>query len=260
MIKSLDRALSILEYLSKRKSAGVTELAEKFEIDKGSVSRILQTFEGHGMVAKNNANAKYRISSGTLQLSHNVILNNQIIQISRPTLYELAEMTGATARLCMVDGKHIFIIDQAKTTKGKTASDADIPGMSKPMHCSAIGKTILAFMPEKNASELINNLNTIAYTENTITDKQALRDQLAQVRKNGYALNLAEFSDRAYCVAVPVFVGDEPKYCIGITGFSDFRADPDNFARIIETMKHASRTITRDFKALTESSDSFYSL
>ena len=257
MMKSLDRALSILEYLSKRKSAGVTEIAAAFSLDKGTVSRILKTFEGHGMVAKSAANAKYHISSGTLQLSHNVVLNNRIMQISRPTLCEMAQLTGATARLCMIDGRHIFIIDQIQSTRSREGSDVDIPGTTKPMYCSAIGKTILAFMPQKQAREWLDSMERVAYTENTIVDREALLAQLAEIRKNGYALNLAEYSDRAYCIAVPVFCDDDdmPKYCLGITGWSDYRENPENFSHILHCMKDASGKITRDSRRIALSRD-----
>lgn len=248
MIKSLNRSLSILEYLSKQKSAGVTELAEKFELDKGTVSRIMQTFERHGMVAKSVSNAKYHISSGTLQLSYNVIRNNRIIQIARPSLYEVSRMTQATARLCMIDGKQIFIIDQTRTTRNRDLNDIDIPGTTKPMYCSAIGKTILAFLPPKQAVEWLKELEMLPYTENTLTDIDTIMAQLAEIREKGYALNLAEFSDRAYCVAVPVFCNgdDMPKYCIGISGWQDYRSDTENFNKIINCLKSASTRISRD--------------
>jgi DNA-binding IclR family transcriptional regulator len=248
MIKSLNRSLSILEYLSKQKSAGVTELAEIFELDKGTVSRIMQTFERHGMVAKSVTNAKYHISSGTLQLSYNVIRNNRIIQIARPSLYEVSRMTQATARLCMIDGKQIFIIDQTRNTRNKDVNDIDIPGTTKPMYCSAIGKTILAFLPPKQAIDWLKDLEMIPYTDNTLTDIDAIMEQLAEIRKNGYALNLAEFSDRAYCVAVPIFCNgdDMPKYCIGISGWQDYRSNTENFDKIINCLKTASVRIAKD--------------
>ncbi|MDW7658714.1 MAG: IclR family transcriptional regulator [Bacillota bacterium] len=248
MIKSLNRSLAILEYLSKQKSAGVTELAEIFELDKGTVSRIMQTFESHGMVAKSITNAKYHISSGTLQLSYNVIRNNRIIQIARPSLYEVSRMTKATARLCMIDGKQIFIIDQTHSTRNKDINDIDIPGTTKPMYCSAIGKTILAFMQPNQAIEWLKKIDMSPYTENTLTDINTIMAELAEIRKKGYALNLAEFSDRAYCVAVPIFChGDDiPKYCIGITGWQDFREDAENFNKIINCLKMASNKIATD--------------
>lgn len=250
MVKSLDRALTILEYLSKRKSAGVTEIANHYGIDKGTVSRIMQTFEKHGMVAKNVDNFKYRVSNGTLQLSHNVLLNNRVVAIARPTLHVIADMTDATARLCMLDGKQVFIVDQTRKRHGGDVNDADIPGTMKPMHCSAIGKTLLANMPEATAIAWIEKMPLTAYTENTLTDKEAILAELEQIRQRGYALNLAEFSDRAYCVAVPVFCEDNepPKYAIGITGWSDFRENQESFAKIIHNMKEASAKITMDYR------------
>lgn len=264
MVKSLDRSLAILIYISKRKDVSVTEIAKEFDINKGTVSRILKSFEKHGMVAKNTNNPRYHIGSGTLKLSYNVVLNNHIIQIAKHTLEELARMTDTTARLCMIDGKSVFIIDQVCGAKSNTmqkyASDADIPGTDKPLYCSAIGKTMLAFMPARRAREIIDKLEKVAYTENTIVDRDALFVQLAEIREKGYALNLAEFSDRAYCIAVPVPTDEFPTYSIGISGWTDFRKDGENFKKIIMYMKKASKTIASDYNRFRNSVVDVYNM
>jgi len=97
MVKSLDRALSILEYLSKRKSAGVTEVATEFAMDKATISRIMQTFEKHGLVTKNEGNSKYQIGSGVLKLSYNTLLKQKMITIAHPSLVALSEILNTTA-------------------------------------------------------------------------------------------------------------------------------------------------------------------
>ncbi len=249
MVKSLDRALSILEHLSKRKSAGVTEIAMEFGMDKATVSRIMQTFEKHGLVAKSGETAKYYIGSGVLKLSYNTLLKQKMIQIAKPSLSVLSETLDTTARLCMVEGDKVFIIDQVLPSKGKNAKEADIPGINKPMYCSAIGKTILAYMPPAMRDAQINKLDLVPYTENTIVDKDQLRKELEQIREQGYALNIAEFSDRTYCIAVPVFgeTGQNIKYCIGITGWKDHRKNEDYFNWIIQFMKKISLEISHDY-------------
>jgi len=254
MVKSLDRALSILEYLSKRKSAGVTEVATEFAMDKATISRIMQTFEKHGLVTKNEGNSKYQIGSGVLKLSYNTLLKQKMITIAHPSLVALSEILNTTARLCMVEGKKVFIIDQALPSKGKNAKDADIPGINKPMYCSAIGKTILAYMAPSSLESALEKMELIPYTENTIVDKNILRNELCQIREQGYALNIAEFSDRTYCIAVPVFVeeGKSLEYCIGITGWTDHRKNEDHFKWIIQYMKKISHEISIDYANMVQ--------
>lgn len=170
MVQALDRALSILEYLSKRKSAGVTEVAEHFQIDKSTATRIMQTYAAHDMVVKDDYTQKYHMSNGILQLSYQVFLNNRIMQIARPSLLELVRITKETARLCAISHDYIYILDQVESGKARSLPNADIPGTRKPFHCSAIGKVMMAYMPEDEARDLIGRLELKRYTENTICD------------------------------------------------------------------------------------------
>ena len=252
MVKSLDRALLILEWLSKRKSAGVTEIAREFSMDKASVSRIMQTYEKHGLVAKKESNSKFYIGSGVLQLSYNTLLKQNMIRIAHPSLEALSNTLNTTARLCMIEGRKVFVIDQATPRVGKNLRDADIPGVNKPLYCSAIGKTILAYMPQQKLHALLNRLEFIQYTENTIVDQEQLLQELENIRKQGYALNLAEFSDHTYCIAVPVFGTEDEKlvYCIGITGWTDYRKNMDHFKWIIDYMRKISENISHDYRNL----------
>jgi DNA-binding IclR family transcriptional regulator len=249
MVKSLDRALNILEYLSKRRSAGVTEIAEEFNVDKSSVFRILKTFEKHGLVAKNESNFKYYIGAGVLQLSYKTQLRQKIVKIAHPSLVDLSNLLNTTARLCMVEGKRVYVIDQAIPTQGKNAKDTDIPGSNKPLYCSSIGKVILAYLPEESLSVLLGKMELIRYTENTITDPSELKKALKKIKQLGYALNVAEYSDRTYCIAVPVFnvEDDQLRYCVGITGWTDFRKDNEKLEWIIAYMKEISEHISRDY-------------
>jgi len=250
MIKSVDRAFAVLEYMSNRKSVSVTEVATEFELDKGTVSRMMKTFEKHGMAVKSENSAKYRIGSSVLKLGHNVVTCNNIVYTARPILGELADKLGTTARLCMIEGKRVFVIDQIDSSKGKVDRESDIPGISKPLYCSAIGKIIFAYMPPKKLDAILREMEFTSYTENTITSQEALRRELRQIKEQGYALNIAEFSDRAYCVAVPIFCGaeSEVKYCIGITGNKDYRQDRERFEETVQYMKSASQTIARSYE------------
>ena len=249
MVKSLDRALYILEFLSKRRSAGVTELAQEFNVDKASVFRILKTFEKHGLVAKNESNFKYYIGTGVLQLSYRTQLRQKIVKIAHPFLVALSNLLHTTARLCMVEGKRVYVIDQAIPPQGKNAKDTDVPGSNKPLYCSSIGKVILAYLPEESLDLLLEKMDLVSYTENTITDSTKLKNVLKEIKRNGYALNVAEYTDRTYCIAVPVFnvESDQLRYCIGITGWTDYRKDPERLEWIITYMKEISEHISRDY-------------
>ena len=249
MLSSLDRSLMILEYLSKRKSAGVSEIAEMFDVDKSTVTRILQTFAKHDIVAKDEYTQKYRMSNGTLQFSYQIVLNNRIIQIARPLLVKLSNITNETVRLCAISHDCIYILDQVQAKDDSVLRNADIPGTRKPLYCSAIGKVALAYMPENESREILEHLERRYYTENTICDVEQLMEQLREIRIRGYALNTAEYTDRAYCVAVPVF--DDKgmaNYSIGFSGMTDYRRVPERFEQIITCMKESAQKLTREYR------------
>lgn len=250
MLSSLDRSLTILECLAKQKSIGVTEIAERFCIDKSTATRIMQTFAKHDIVVKDEFTQKYRISNGTLQLSHQIFLNNKIIEVARPFLLELAKITKETARLCAISHDCIYILEQVQSQKNTALKSADIPGTRKPLHCSAIGKVMLAYMPAEEAREILQRLDRKQYTENTNCDVEALMEQLKEIRQQGYALNLAEYTDRAYCVAVPVFDDNgEAAYSIGFSGLTDYRQQPEHFIMILAYMKDSAKRLTNAYRS-----------
>lgn len=246
MVQSVDRALDILQYMSCRKSVSVTELAEEFELDKATVSRILKTLEKHGMASKCSDSAKYCIGSGVLRLSYNIKRCDNVVRAARKCLVNLADTLHTTARLCKIEGKRVFIIDQA--TRERIDKDTDIPGISKPLYCSAIGKIILAYMPKRKQTDLLSEMQFVQYTENTVIDKEILLAELEEIKRQGYALNRAEFSDYSYCIAVPVF-GDEKRevldYCIGITGKEDHRKNPAVLKSTVAIMQQTAAEVTK---------------
>ena len=250
MLQSLDRALKVLEYLSTRKSAGISKIAEHFGVNKSTATRIMQTFAAHDIVEKDEFTQTYHISNGTLQFTYQVILNNRIMQVARPSLMKLSEMTKETAKLCAIGHDCIYVLDQVGDKKGPLAQTADIPGMRKPFHCSAVGKIMMAHMPHDEARYLLERLERKRYTENTICDIDLLTKHLHEVRVQGYALNLAEYSDRAYCVAVPVF--DESgaaSYAIGFSGMTNYRRHPERFQQILGCMKTSAQMLTNSYRS-----------
>lgn len=249
MLQSLDRALNMIEYLATQKSVSISELAEKFEVDKSTATRIMQTFAAHDLTKKDPYTQKYSLSNGTLRLSYQVSLNNKITQIAQPYLKRLAEVTKETSRLCGITKQSIYIIDQVNFGNNAFIPNADIPGMSKPLYCSAIGKAALAYLPEDEVREMMKNIEMRRFTENTICSLDVLFAQLEQVRQNGYALNTAEYIDRAFCLAAPVFDEENmPTYAIGISGTTDFRQYPQKFNQITSYIKEACAVVSTEYR------------
>lgn len=249
-MQSLDRSLCILEYLAKKKSAGVTEISEIFDLDKSTVSRILSTFAEHDMVCKDTITGKYRLSVGPLLFSYRISSSHQIMRIAHPMLRELAAKTGATAHLCVLQQDHIYVLDHAKSKRNTYMKDPCLPGMKEPLHSSAVGKVILAYMAPEEARHLLSQTTLDIFTDKTISDIDELFRELEKVRQNGYGIDDEEYSHGVICAAVPVFDSfGYVTYSIGISGTNEDMQDSEKFRQKLEILIETGRALSAAYAA-----------
>lgn len=247
-MKSLDRALYILEYLSHRKGAGVTEVATEFDIDKSTASRILATFVRHDIVYKDADTGKYRLSVGPLLFSYRTMSYHEIMSIAHPILVELAARTGETAHLCVLQQDRIYVLAQVKGKRNKHMKDPTLPGMREPLHCTAVGKVILAYMPPNEARRLLSGTTLDSYTEKTISDVNTLLTQFETIRREGYAIDDEELAKGVVCAAVPVY--DEHGFVthsIGISGNDGRMLVPEIRAQLVSILKQSGARLTEEY-------------
>jgi DNA-binding IclR family transcriptional regulator len=210
-IKSLARGLVILDYLGQaEEGVGITELADKMGIDKGSASRLLATLARYGYAEKDTATRRYRLGSQVVALSRSMLLRMPLRETAKPYLRQLMERTGECAHLGIVAQGKVLYIDQVESP-ATLRVNAQVGHMA-PLHCTALGKTLLAF----SDAELPETLET--YTFRTLTDPDILRMNLEQTRKQGYGLDDEEYDYGVRCVAAPVF--DFRQKVIGAVGIS----------------------------------------
>ncbi len=242
MIQSLDRGLQILFILSENRSKGVTELAEDLQVNKSTVFRLLETMEARGLIQQDERTAKYRLGIGLLQLSNGLMRNLDIISISRPIMNQLMNSTKESVHLCTFSSDKVYVVDQVKSNYPMKVS-ATI-GQDEPIYCSSVGKCILANLPDEKKDKLMNEIDFIPFTENTIKTKESLIEELSKIKAEGYAIDDEELSLGVRCLAAPIFNhrGDA-KYSIGISGPS-LRICPDNIDFYIDKIKSAANSIS----------------
>lgn len=217
MSQSLERGLQALLFLSTRKSVGVTELAEELKINKSTAYRILETMQKFNMVEQNKLTAKYKLGPAILQLSEQLYKNLNIISISKPLMISLSEEVGESVHLCILSNDCAVVIEQFMTSSRLTVN-AKI-GNKEPLHSSSVGKCLLAFNSDEIREQIINRLELTRFTDKTITNKQALLEELEIVKTHGYAIDNGEISEEIKCIAAPIFnhLG-EAIYSLGISG------------------------------------------
>jgi DNA-binding IclR family transcriptional regulator len=225
-IRSVTKAIRLLQMLGEGPGAshGVSELARAVEIDKSSVSRMLRTLEQAGFVEQDPITQRYSLGLAIGVLGYKALRRMDIRGASHVLLEKLSETTGECAHTAILADKRAFYIDQAAPERG-IGIDAPI-GTLAPLHCTALGKILLAYQPAAVRDELVKGMTFEQFTRRTIGGADALRDHLNRVRSEGLAFDDEEFSVGVRCVAAPVFRFDGAVCgAIGISGPSPRMTD-----------------------------------
>ncbi|MEW5872757.1 MAG: IclR family transcriptional regulator [Chloroflexota bacterium] len=197
-IQSLARGLKILDLLGQSPDGiRITELAETLAVDKGSASRLMSTLARYGYAEKDESTRRFHLGPQVVSLSRSVLARLPLREAAKPYLRQLMERTGECAHLAIAAQGKTLYIDQVESP-ATLRVNAQV-GTMNPLHCTALGKTLLAF------SDLDLPASLESFTPQTITDIEALGRHLDEVRRLGYAVDDEEFDPGVRCIAVPVF-------------------------------------------------------
>lgn len=210
-IQSLARGLRILDILGMTEdSIGITELAAQLEMDKSSVSRMMQTLANYGYAEQDPGTRRYRLGPQVVALSQALLGRMPLRDQANPFLHQLVELTGECAHLGILAQGQVLYIDQVESPATLRVNTGI--GTLAPLHSTALGKCLLAFSDAPVPAALE------PFTARTITDHKALAAHLDQTRRQGYAVDDEEYSYGVRCVAVPVY--DYQGRVVGAVGIS----------------------------------------
>lgn len=245
MIQSLDRGIQILMILAQKNSAGVTELAAELDVDKSTASRLVETLRLRDMVRIDPETKKYRLGFRILHLGEALKDNLNVIAIARPMLLSLSTQISESVHFCAYNNGSVYVMDQVRSNKNYALSAS--VGMIEPLHCSSVGKCILAYRRAETIRALLEDYTFTQYTERTITTKETLLENLERIRAQGYALDDEEMAPGVRCIAVPVYdYRNSVRYSIGVSGPKTNFGDETIAAyvrRMSETTKRLSAAI-----------------
>jgi IclR family KDG regulon transcriptional repressor len=203
-VNSVDRALVILEYLgTQSKEGGVRELGQAIGLSKSSVHRILQTLRARGFVKWNPDNARYSLGIKAFEVGCGILRSMEAHTVAKPVLEQLAVALGETVFLGVLDDTELVYIEKVDGRR-PVKMYADI-GARRPMHSTGIGKALLAHLDRAEIDRIIASKPLARYTKNTMTDPEALRQELEKVRRQAYAEDNEETEEGLYCVGAPLF-------------------------------------------------------
>lgn len=244
MVQSLDRGLRILEILSDNGEMSITELAEILKVDKSTVSRLMETLRYHDFVQVSRSTKKYKLGFRVLNLSNSLEKSLNIRDIARPIIKSVAEELEQSIHLCAFNNTMAYVIDQVE--RGGPHSISATVGMIEPMHASSVGKCIMAYRREELQLQMMENIEFIKYTNNTIQTPEALLEELKIIKQQGYAVDNEEVSEGVRCVAVPIFnFGNMVRYSIGISGSVTMMTE-EKVKKFVERLSRAAKKISRE--------------
>lgn len=200
--QSVTNALRLLGCFVEREERGISELSRELGLSKSAVARIVASLEDGRLLMQNPETGKYRLGTGFLLYGSLVRDRNELSRALAPALTQLAEEYQSTAHLAVLDGGELTIVN--KVSAGPFVYMSSRVGGTLPIHASATGKCILAWLPPERRRELIENAELRRYTATTITDPDALEAELAAIRERGYALDDGETHEGLFCIGCPV--------------------------------------------------------
>ncbi|WP_018130869.1 IclR family transcriptional regulator [Effusibacillus pohliae] len=203
-VKSVERAFQILERVSLAKNGiGVTELANELNMYKSTIHRVLSTLANLGYIEQDPETERYKLGYKLLEMSSRLLSNLDIRREAMPYLQELVDLTNEVVHLVVLNKGEVVYIE--KVEGSETIRMHSRVGNRAPVHCTGVGKAILAYLPEQQVREIIRQYGLQPHTPHTLTSIEDLLHDLQKVRQRGYALDLEENELGITCVAAPIF-------------------------------------------------------
>lgn len=204
--QSLERGLAILCCFSpERPILGIVDIAQELGMSRSTTHRYVITLAALGYLEQ-GPGRKYRLGLRVTGLGLSAMSGTGLREHAHDDLQELCQRTGFNVSLSVLDGPEILLLDRLRGhRRALYGSEPGVAAGSRlPAHCTAAGKLLLAYLPERSQRELISELQLEKHGPNTIRAKSALRRELAQIRADGLAVDDQEFSEGLFAIAAPL--------------------------------------------------------
>lgn len=212
-VRATGTSMRILTAVADRgEGVSIAELVESLDLAKSTVYKHLITLEEHGLVVKRQDG--YRLGLRCLEFGGIARQYDGVYDVAKPEVRKLAEETGELANLLFEErGLGIYV----HTARGEQAVDFDVHlGRRVYLHTTALGKALLASLPDERVDEIVDRHGLPAQTDETITTRSALFEELDRIREEGFAYNEEERLGGLGCVGTPLETGENRNAAISI--------------------------------------------
>ncbi|MCL1852486.1 MAG: IclR family transcriptional regulator [Peptococcaceae bacterium] len=243
-VQSVARSLQIMELLAEEnREMTLTEIADRLEWPKSTVHGILATLRDYRFVDQSSQNGRYRLGIRLFEMGHKVARNWEIRELAFPVMHKLNRQFNEMVQLATEDAGEVLYIEKVDSTNIiRIVSEI---GARLPMHCSGLGKALLAHMLPAEVKNILTRRGMREMTRHTITNQAEMADELTRIRKQGYAVDNQEIMEGLRCVAAPIRDRNGVvRYAISVSGLSE-RIAGDFFEKVRDAVTDAAAEISR---------------
>ncbi len=237
IMKGADKTLYVLEYILSHQDTefSVTCLAKELGYSKTVMHRILQTLLYRGYLSQNEQVGCYTISPKLMELGSKAQEKFGLLEVARPHLKTLNQKTGETVNIGVLTGVEVTYLDKIDSTNF-LRTDLRV-GTRVPAYCSALGKALFSFHCDDS---ILDQISFQQFTDRTITDRDGLKHELANIKMQGYALDNEEYIPGVRCLAVPIGRGAKAMpVAISVAG-PTFRLTGDRLMELVDNLKQVA--------------------
>lgn len=206
-IEVMGKIFAVLEYFVEtgctQKSIAFVDLARALPFARTTVHRILYSLEKLGYVDKDKMTSRYQLATKFFDLTRRATNFRRLQSVSRSVMQQLLLRFGETINLGIIEDNQVVHIEVLQSPSALRI--AATPGERNPVHCTALGKAMLAFLPDREVETILEHSPLLRRTSKTITQRKHLREHLASIRERAVALDLEENLTGVVCVGAPVF-------------------------------------------------------
>lgn len=245
VVQSLLRGLQILDMVVQAgEPLRLADIARELEMDRTSAFRLLQTLERSSLVAKDPRRKNYTVGGRMLQWASTIGQDVNLVATARPYLEELVNTANESGHFGVMSKDRALLLDYIGS-RGTIVVQNRV-GVFEPLHCTALGKALLAFQPEARRQALLDGMRFERHTETTVLDRAWLERTIKTVRKEAVAYDEGEYNSVLYCVAAPVIGRDG--VAVGAIGVSMVKPlamnAPEHIAHVAAEVRRAARAMT----------------
>ncbi len=243
-LKDLVKILSLFNS-SDSQERSITEISKLLGMLPSKVSRMIRTLEPEGFFKKNPQTRKYRLGIEFFRLGIAYAHHSPLRKVVRPHLEQMAKETHLIAACGVLKNGDVVLIDRLETLTIDLISVRMV--LNLPVHATAIGKALLAYLPESEQETILRSVQLKKFTPATVTDLKNIKQNLEQVRKHGYAVDLGETHENLNSIAAPI--KNESNQTVAAFGLSGDRSQfpeekvPELLPYLVEKANFVSRQL-----------------